>query len=472
LGGRGTRFASARADAGDYFTPMSANFAPHADRTSGLRTLDAHARIERLADASSVEFRPSAGPSPHVARFAIASQDDDGVAIAAATLHGAPILVAAQDERYLAGSVGERHGKALAAMFADAARERPAGIVLLLASGGVRLHEANAAELALARALSALFDARVAGVPVVALCVGSVFGGTSVLACAADRLAMLPASRLGLSGPKVLESVHGAWELDASCARDVDAVYGAKARQEAGAVEIVVDEIEVLRAWIARALHQRDDFESAVRAAHARLARRVANERVHAHAPGPVACFDAAVPVDDAHLLWRAPRCWLAAPFTGRSVGPADVHALDTALLSHLGSREHVALPLVLVEDSTGHTVSRAAEMKLVSQFLAHHAAVLALLRAQGRRLVGLLAGVGHSAAFFSNALQADVLYALPASRVVAMEPAAVARVTGIAAASLMEDDPLLGHPVRHLAAQGGVTAIVDPPTLEAMDIR
>jgi malonate decarboxylase gamma subunit len=129
-------------------------------------------------------------------------------------------------------------------------------------------------------------------------------------------------------------------------------------------------------------------------------------------------------------------------------------------------------MPLVLVEDSTGHTVSRAAEMNLVSQFLAHHAAVLALLRAQGRRLVGLLAGVGHSAAFFSNALQADALYAVPAARVVAMEPAAVARVTGIAAASLIENDPLLGQPVRHFAAQGGVTAVVDPPTLEAMDIR
>ena len=68
---------------------------------------------------------------------------------------------------------------------------------------------------------------------------------------------------------------------------------------------------------------------------------------------------------------------------------------------------------VVLVEDSAGHVVSRAAEMRFQSQFLAHHAAVLALLRAQGRRLIGLLAGVGHSAAFFSNALQASTLYAL-----------------------------------------------------------
>ncbi len=451
---------------------MTTPFDARTDLASGLQRLDARARIGRVADAGSVTFRASAGASRHLARFGIAPHDDDGIVTAAATLHGAPVLIAAQDERYLAGSVGERHGKALAAMFADAMREQPGGIVLLLASGGVRLHEANAAELALARALSALLDARIADIPVVALCVGSVFGGTSVLACAADRLAMLPGSRLGLSGPKVLESVHGAWELDASDARDVDTVYGAKARHGAGAVELVADTTEVLRAWVARALQERDDFEASVRAAHARLARRIAHDVVHPYAAGALACFDGAVPADAAHLLWRAARCWLTAPFTDRSVAPADVHALDAALLAHLASRENVALPLVLVEDSPGHAVSRAAEMKLVSQFLAHHAAVLALLRAQGRRLVGLLAGAGHSAAFFSNALQADALYALPPARVVAMEPAAVARVTGIAASSLIEDDPLLGQPVRHFAAQGGVTAIVDPPTLEALDIR
>jgi hypothetical protein len=109
--------------------------------------------------------------------------------------------------------------------------------------------------------------------------------------------------------------------------------------------------------------------------------------------------------------------------------------------------------------------------MKLISQFLAHHASVLALLRARGRRLVGLLAGVGHSAAFFSNALQAPALYALPSSRVVAMEPAAIARVTGISATSLIEDDQLLGQPVRHFAAHGGVDAIIDVATLAAMGL-
>ena len=51
--------------------------------------------------------------------------------------------------------------------------------------------------------------------------------------------------------------------------------------------------------------------------------------------------------------------------------------------------------------------------------------------------------------------------HALPAARVVAMEPAAIARVTGHDVARLLEDDPLLGQPVRHLEAHGGVAGTV-----------
>jgi hypothetical protein len=42
------------------------------------------------------------------------------------------------------------------------------------------------------------------------------------------------------------------------------------------------------------------------------------------------------------------------------------------------------------------------------------------------------------------------------------MEPAAIARVTGLDVAALIEDDPVLGQPVRHFAALGGVEAIID----------
>ena len=436
-----------------------------------LHEAEPASRIALLADPGSVRAFPPAGPSPHLARFGIDAHEDDGIVIARATLAGAPILVAAQDERYLAGSVGERHAHALRAMFETAARERPHAIVLLLGSGGVRLHEANAAELALARALSSQLDARITGIPVVAIAIGHVFGGASVLACATDRLALLPGTRFGLSGPKVLESVHGKWQLDAEHLRDVDTVFGATARNASALAELLVDDADAMRAWIARAVLERNDFEASVLAMHADLARRVDGDLVHAPPFDPLPCFEAATPVERDGRLWRGPRCWLTRPNPGATIGPAEVHALDAALLRHVvGEGSSTAATVVVVEDSAGHAVSRAAEMKLVSQFLAHHACVLALLRARGVRLVGLLAGVGHSAAFFVNALQAPTLYALASSRVVAMEPSTVARVTGIAAADLVENDPLLGQPVRHLVTLGGAT-IVQDATLEALGI-
>lgn len=449
---------------------MTSHFAANPPVT--LRNAAPRARIEALADADSVEWLPLAGASPHVARYGVSPQEDDGIIVARIRLGNAPMLVAAQDERYLAGSVGERHGIALQQMLTAAREERPAAIVLLLASGGVRLHEANAAELALGRALSTLLDARADGIPVVAIGVGNLFGGTSVLACAADRLAMLPGTRIGLSGPKVLESVHGKWELDADDERDVEAVFGAKARSAMGFVDLVADASDAARAWVYRAVRDRADFATSVVATHALLRKRIAGDPTYSAPFDALACFDGAAPVDNGGRLWRRDECWLTRPHSRTTVGPADVHALDDALLQHIvAAKDTTPDVLLLVEDSAGHAVSRAAEMRFQSQFLAHHASVLALLRAKGRRLIGLLAGIGHSAAFFSNAMQASALYALADARVIAMEPSAISRVTGLPADAMTDDDPLLGQPVRHLMAQGGVAAIVPDASMASLGL-
>ncbi|HJU24694.1 MAG TPA: biotin-independent malonate decarboxylase subunit gamma, partial [Casimicrobiaceae bacterium] len=324
---------------------------------------------------------------------------------------------------------------------------------------------------ALARALAALVDARARAVAVVAIGIGNVFGGTSVLGCATDRFALLPGTRLGLSGPKVLESIHGKWQLDADDPRDVDAVFGAKARSDAGFVDLVVDDPDAIRAWIASAVRDRErHLESAVTAVHRRLAKRIEGDVVHAPPFASLPCFAGAVPVDRRERLFRSAHCWLTRPSRGAAIGPADAHAVDEALLAYVVPLADKRTTLVLVEDSAGHAITRAAEMKLISQFLAHHACVLGLLRSRGARLVGLLAGIGHSAAFFVNALQAPNVYALPDTRVIAMDPSAVSRVTGIASDALGDDDPLLGQPVRHFAAQGGA-AIVGEATFDALRI-
>jgi hypothetical protein len=82
-------------------------------------------------------------------------------------------------------------------------------------------------------------------------------------------------------------------------------------------------------------------------------------------------------------------------------------------------------------------------------------------------RIDALITGTGHSAAFFANGLQADRVAARPDARVVAMDPPAMARVLRLdpeRLAAMVEDDPLLGHPVRHFAALGGATIVESEP--------
>lgn len=445
-------------------------------RTS-LLTASPAARIAALADTGSIDAPPTgfaaSRRSPHLARWGIAAQDDDGIVVARATIGHASVFVAAQDERYLGGTIGANHAAALRALCERARSERPDALILLFASGGLRLHEANPAELELARALAALLDLRAAGIPVLAVGVGDVFGGASVLACAADRVALLPGVRFGLSGPAVIETALGRDELDTRDAEALARLYGAETRAAAGHIEQLPDSIEAIRRWIGEALAARVPFSEAVRAMQARLGARL--ESVAAGATLPCiplpravkSLFARAEPADGAGWLWRigGTNVFLTRAFGIGSFGPQEAHALDAALLAHLaGGAAPEDAVLILVGDSTGHERSRAAEALCISQYLAHHAAVIALLRHEGLRMLGLLAGVGHSGAFFCNALQARALYALPEARVVAMEPAAIARVTRQDpehVAALVEDDPLLGHPVRHFARWGGVTGIV-----------
>jgi hypothetical protein len=344
--------------------------------------------------------------------------------------------------------------------------------VLLAASGGVRLHEANPAELALARALRSQQALRASGVPVIALGVGDVFGGASVLFCAADRIALVTGRRLGLSGPGVIETAHGRGELDAGDAAAVAALFGADARAARGQVELASGDVGAARRWIEASLRAPPPFATRVLDAHARLGARLrdsaaAFDRIDATRPA-LPCFADAEPVDAAGALWkvRGERLWLARPGGVRAIGPQAAHALDAALLAAFAAAAAQERgTLFLVEDSPGHEATRRAELVCVSQYLAQHAAVLALVASRGVDIVGLLAGTGHSAAFFANALQAPRLDALASARVVAMEPKAIARVTRLPAdriAALIDDDALVGHPVRCFAQWGGVTRVVD----------
>jgi len=192
--------------------------------------------------------------------------------------------------------------------------------------------------------------------------------------------------------------------------------------------------------------------------------------------PTAASLYADADPVDDAGWLWRVRNrpVWMTRAIGTGTLGPREAQGSSSAILAHLCDGNAAAeRTLWVVGDSHGHEASRGAESLCISQYLAQLATVIALVRSQGIHVRGALTDVGHSAAFFATALQADGLYAVEQARVVAMEPAAIARVLAIPAAqiaALVEDDPLIGQPVRNFARWGAVAEIL--PDASALRAR
>jgi malonate decarboxylase beta subunit len=181
---------------------------------------NARERLRQLLDAGSfTEFLPPQRRliSPHLAQLDAPVSFDDGVAIGSGQLRGRSVLVASQEGAFMGGAVGEVHGAKLVGLLRRAVRERPQAVLLLLDSGGVRLHEANAGLIAVSEVMRALLDARDAGIPVIVMIGGATgcFGGMGIVARCANAVLMSEEGRLAMSGPEVIETTHGVEEYDA-----------------------------------------------------------------------------------------------------------------------------------------------------------------------------------------------------------------------------------------------------------------
>jgi malonate decarboxylase beta subunit len=151
----------------------------------------------------------------------------------------------------MGGAVGEVHGAKLTGLLERALIERPAAVLLLLESGGVRLHEANAGLIGVSEVMRAVLATRQAGIPVLALIGGQFgcFGGMGIVARCCDAIVTSEEGRLGLSGPEVIETTHGVEEFDSRDRALVWRTVGGKHRYLLGEVtELVADDIGAFRA--------------------------------------------------------------------------------------------------------------------------------------------------------------------------------------------------------------------------------
>lgn len=220
---------------------------------SSYQEATARQRIAGMLDEGSfTEFLPPQlrVVSPHLHQLDAPVSFDDGVVVGKGRIQGRQVFVAAQEGGFMGGAVGEVHGAKLVGMLRRAVDEDAGAVLLLLETGGVRLHEANAGLIAVSEVMRAVLDTRAAGIPVIALVGGSngCFGGMGIVARCTNGVVISEESRLAMSGPEVIETAGGVEEFDARDRALVWRVTGGKHRYLIGdAQAIVADDVAAFR---------------------------------------------------------------------------------------------------------------------------------------------------------------------------------------------------------------------------------
>lgn len=246
----------------------------------------ARTRITCLVDTDSfTELCPPQlrHTSPHLALLDAPVAFDDGVIVGRATVAGHQVLIAGQEGKFNGGAVGEVHGAKLRGLMDRALSEHPAAVLLLIDSGGVRLHEANAGLIAISELMRAVLRTQAAGIPVFALIGGScgAFGGMGIVARLCTEVVISEQGRIGLSGPEVIETVKGVDEFDSRDRALVWRITGGKVRRVMGdATRLVDDDVgsfrsattQLLEKYIGNSMQTAD--LASLTEAHARLTTR------------------------------------------------------------------------------------------------------------------------------------------------------------------------------------------------------
>ena len=235
---------------------MSASYLEASARNRILGLLDPGTFVEFLGPTARVT-------SPHLPGLDMPVAFDDGVAVGEGKIGGHTVLIAAQEGRFMGGAVGEVHGAKLTGLLERALDIRPAAVLLLFDTGGVRLQEANAGLIAVGEIQRAVLAARHAGIPVIALIGGrnGCYGGTSIVARSCDWIIGSEEGRLSISGPEVIETNVGVQEFDSRDKALVWRTTGAKNRYLFGIIaKLVEDHIPEFRAALVEYLASRSSI--------------------------------------------------------------------------------------------------------------------------------------------------------------------------------------------------------------------
>ena len=244
----------------------------------------ARRRIATLLDPGT--FEEFIGPerremSPHLDIFELPKQFDDGMIVGRGVLQGETVFIAAQEGRFMGGAFGEVHGAKLTGLLRAAVSAGAAirTVLILFDTGGVRLQEANAGELAIAEIMRALLEARAAGLHVVGLIGGRAgcYGGGGLISGCCSGLVVSEQGRISVSGPEVIETNKGVEEFDSKDRALVWRTMGGKNRRLLGVADAFADDtVESFRRETLALLARPSRFDlDAMKAEQARLALRL-----------------------------------------------------------------------------------------------------------------------------------------------------------------------------------------------------
>ncbi len=191
-------------------------------------------RIRSIVDTHTFEpwLENEKTYSPHLAELDLPCEADDGIVIGAAKFKEKSILIGAQKKDFMGGAVGEIHGAKLTALFKAAVKKHAEAVILLIDSGGVRLHEANAGEIAISEIIRAIFKARHHGIRTIGVVCGKngAFGGMGIISACLDSVIISEVGRIGVSGAEVIQAVKGIEAFNAQDRGLMWRVYGGKTR--------------------------------------------------------------------------------------------------------------------------------------------------------------------------------------------------------------------------------------------------
>ncbi|MEJ0092387.1 MAG: biotin-independent malonate decarboxylase subunit beta [Methylocella sp.] len=256
----------------------------HSAAATSWYEASARQRVAALLDPGS--FKEFIGPeqrevSPHLDIFDLPKQFDDGMIVGRGMLANKSVFIAAQEGRFMGGAFGEVHGAKLAGLLrgALAAANELSAVLILFDTGGVRLQEANAGELAISEIMRAVLDVRAAGLHVLGLIGGRAgcYGGGSLISGCCSALVVSEQGRISVSGPEVIETNRGIEEFDSQDRALVWRTMGGKNRRLLGVADAFADDaVDSFRTATLALLSQSSRFDlGAMQAEQMRLEERL-----------------------------------------------------------------------------------------------------------------------------------------------------------------------------------------------------